>query len=272
MKRSLIKDLTKPAEGARPVYFFGGLASHVLTYRPLARVIDDRWWLRGVLYPVYAGGDPNVASIEALASSMRTALDDAEDPIVLSGFSVGGTIAYQIAVHLTAQGRRAGVVMIDSQPAELRKLWLQRRHPKVRRAIRLFRKARNFLQKARQKQEDHDPKALPEFTWTPEDPQVRIFQRENREAARIYLPPRSNVPVVMLKAVPPRIPRWIARICWPVRDNGWGLVAPVLGVLPVSAGHHTIMARENHPDVAAALNKGFQMICDRLEGGDKPAQ
>ena len=264
MKRSLIKDLTKPAEGAFPVYFIAGLAGHVLHYRPLARLLAERWLLRGILYPVYAGGSPRTASLEDLADQMRAALDDPQDPVVLAGYSVGGTIAYEIAVALRRQGRRAGVVMIDSQPRSLRRQLRKRRLPMVRRAIRLGRKVVQGWQGLMGRQAHRDPDAPPEVKWTPEDPQVRIFQIESREAVRAYVPPGSDVPVVILKAVTPRVPLWLARIYWPGADNGWRFVAPVAAVLPVSATHHTIMEGETQLALASALAEGCGIIHDAL--------
>ena len=266
MKRSLIKDLTKPAEGARPVYFIAGLAGHVLHYRPLARQLDRQFWVRGILFPVFAGDDVSIADVPDLAERMMEAFHEAPEPIVIVGYSIGGTVAYDMACRLAAQGRRVSVVMIDTSVRHLRMRMIAERSPLRRVEVATKRGVRrllvtptvglkNFATLGRFKRK----------AWRPELPEAQRFKDESWAASRSYVPPKSDVPIVMIRAVPPWQPDWTRTVYWPEADRGWGAVAPVIAVVPSPGTHVSIAEPKNFDALAAALNQAITTTFDYLD-------
>lgn len=76
----------------------------------------------GKFYNVYAvraagllPGDPVEDSIDAMADAAVTALDG-RVPRLVFGWSLGGTIAWEVCVRLAAQGARPDLVIVDSSP------------------------------------------------------------------------------------------------------------------------------------------------------------
>jgi len=271
VQRALLKDLTR-AEGAEGlVHVVAGLSGHPMQFRPLARRLSGAWRMRGVLYPIWAGGDAHCPSVEALAGDMVPALADAAEPVILFGYSFGGTVAYAIACRLAQQGRRTAVVMLDSHVAELRRrAW--RKQPLLLRGLRRARKGvrrvlRTLPREALLRLRGKGP--LP-GGWAPRDEPLRSFHFESLAASRRYVPPRSDVPIVMIRAVKPKGPAWLRRIWWPEKDHGWGDVAPVVAVLPCPATHLTI-ARHDHVDrLAPRAEEAFRIALRAARGQPRP--
>lgn len=260
MQRSLLKDLTRADPGAGRVHVIGGLAGHPLYFRPLARALSRSWRMRGLLYPIWAGGSPHCPSVEALAAEMAAALEDDGAPVILFGYSFGGTVAYAIAFRLARDGRRAAVVMLDSSVAELRRRAWRKRPPVVRLLLLMQRGLRNLVWKwprsavlvalgKGQRPGDRAPREEP----------LRSFHFESLAASRCYVPPRSDVPIVMIRAVPRRFPPWLRRVYWPEKDRGWSDVAPVVGVVPCIGTHKTVARPANVDALAPAANAAFEI-------------
>ncbi len=243
---SLLKPLAKDADGAPVIYIVPGLSGHALEFRPLARALAPRWALIGVLYPVFTGSDTRYERLQDLAKDMVRDFEDLPDPIILAGYSIGGTIAYEMACLLRSQQRKVALVMIDSSVRALRYA--------IPRPIRRLRKylllrPRRFL--------GFSELARPRRVLKQES--VRIFDVDQRQAVRDYQPTKSDVPVVMVRAISGLI--W--RNYWQGRDYGWSRVATVTDSIKCRGNHNTIVRPQHLEDLSRALDKAFTRVFDK---------
>jgi len=261
------RDIAKAAKGARTVYFFAGLAGHILRYRPLARLLNAKWRMHGVHYPVFAGGESDVDDIATLANQMAPALEAAEEPIVLAGYSIGGLVAYEIARKLRASGRQVAVVMIDTTTrrmlANLRRQRPMWQHIVLRLQLAF---ARIFVRWPTAALRRFRLAAPVKPSVLPDAAPAREFFYACQRAARTYLPPESDVPVIVIRAVSPLQPSWLPRVFWRGPDRGWGLVAEVLDVIPCPGDHLTIADPKNATALAKSLDQAFDIAFASLKG------
>lgn len=298
----LIKDLTRAENGARKVYILTGLAGHVLHLRPLGKALRHKWHMRGILYPVFAGGKMACPSLEHLAERMTAAVDDAEQEPVLIGYSVGGVIAFEIARRLADQGKRPTVVMIDTQ---LRQLASQLPDPlltrmaarseqfiaalprKLRRFVRrelagakkLFwtwpaaglrhlwnrlpqRFRKRFAPKPPTPHIPGDPHGIEVPHWISLDDPLMEFYIAQTLATRRYVPSPAPVPVVVVRARPYLMPEAVYRMAGSYGDHGWHLVTEVLGVVVSRGSHGSIVDNENLPRLAKAVDMALKIAFD----------
>lgn len=258
LQRSLLKSLTKPTDAARPVFLIAGLGGHVLQFRPLARGVAPKWHLTGVHYPIFAGGSAHYPSIETLCAEMSKPLEKIEGPIVLLGYSIGGTVAYQIATDLRQQGKDVAVVMIDTTVRVLRR----RRGPValVLQKVFLTWPRRLFQIKPRKST----------LGRLHEEPDLRNFIDEKIAAMSDYHPPKSAVPVVLIRADSHRKwRRWINGPFWPSPTHGWSRVAPVVGVVRCPGNHLTIIEPQNLEVLITAVRKALEIAYDSLAEASK---
>lgn len=278
--RQALKDLTTPAEGATEVYVLAGLAGHVLQFRPLAQKLHPRWHLRGILYPPFVSNDMACASIEELVDRMMPMLGDLpRDPVFL-GYSIGGTIAFEMASRLTAEGHRPGIVMIDSNPRFLR----QRSPPHEKFLLRLTTGTRRlFLRWPRsviwrlqsavklagepQSRKQRFDDGVPVPAWIAPEAPLMQFYRESWFASGRYQPKPAPVRVVMVRSVGPNDSAWLRRIYWPRKDHNWRLVADVVGVVPCVGNHVSIVDTGNLDTLSEAVGCALQMAFDARDRG-----
>ncbi|WP_342071602.1 thioesterase domain-containing protein [Yoonia algicola] len=260
LPRSSLKSLTKQSDTARPAYLIAGLGGHVLKFRPLARGIADAWHLTGVQYPVFAAGSAHCTSIENLCAEMSKPLENHEGPIVFLGYSIGGTIAYQMATDLRQQGKDVAVVMIDTTVSVLR----PKRGPMALALQKIFLTwPRRLLGiKARKST----------LGRLPDEPVLRNFVDETIAAMDGYHPPKSAVPVVLIRADSHRKwRRWINGPFWPSPTHGWARVAPVAGVVRCPGNHLTIVEPQNLEALITAVHTALGIAYESLAGGRKNA-
>jgi thioesterase domain-containing protein len=106
------------AEGDRPPLF--GVPGHngdVFCYVPLARHLDAGQPLLGVQPPGLDGEAP-LRSLEALAAFEVEQIRRyrPQGPYLLAGYCAGGTIAFEIARQLTAQGAHVALLALIASP------------------------------------------------------------------------------------------------------------------------------------------------------------
>ncbi|HEV2145827.1 MAG TPA: amino acid adenylation domain-containing protein [Longimicrobiaceae bacterium] len=109
----------RPAGGERPLFFVHGAGGSVLSYAALARHL-------GSGRPFYAlqargldGDAAPLATVAEMAASYSHAVQEVqpEGPYLLGGWSMGGTIAFEMARQLEAAGRRVErLVLVDAAP------------------------------------------------------------------------------------------------------------------------------------------------------------
>jgi len=259
LARPLLKPLTQPTAASRQAYIISGLGGHALQFRPLANLLLPDWHLTGILYPVFAGGENTCSSITELAIPLRAALEEEKGPLVLIGYSFGGAIAYQMAAELRAQGRQVAVILIDTSIRSLR-----RRPRRFARGLRnlFYKKPRRILAKLRSGQHPQGQQGQQgaRAVWKPKDASVAEFVEESRRAMRIYAPPRSDVPIVLIRAASHYDwTLWLDGKFWPSPTHGWSRVAPVAGVVRGPGDHFKIIAPENTAALAMAMDDALVM-------------
>src|SRR5690606_27141509 len=104
-----------------PLFFFHPAGGLCWGYRGLAHALEPRRKVYGLQSPALDLSQPLPQSIAALSGGYAAAIVALHDgrPIHLAGWSVGGIIAQDVAVHLRAKGYRVGLVaLLDAYPSE----------------------------------------------------------------------------------------------------------------------------------------------------------
>lgn len=113
--------LARGTPGRMPLFAIHPAGGIAWNYRTLARALQPARDVHGLQSPVLDPAAPLPESIEVLAAdyAARIAVLHPQGPVHLLGWSVGGIIAQAIAVHLQAQGREIGaLVLLDAYPSE----------------------------------------------------------------------------------------------------------------------------------------------------------
>ncbi|MEO1776736.1 MAG: alpha/beta fold hydrolase [Pseudomonadota bacterium] len=256
--RPITLPLAAPAAGQRRHYYlFGGVGGNVMALRPTARRLAPRRQGIGVLHPTIAGRTDVAQDLRSVVDFFVEALSEQMDgkPMLLAGYSFGGAIAYEVAVALRRRGAPAGVVMLDTQVAALRR----KRHPLVVRSQRLLRRsARRVLEVTRLRKPLPPPPDPMAAGYTSSREEIRSMAGAMRRDRRAYRPQASDTPVVLVRAARPT-DQELEFV--PSPDLGWSQVTPVTSVI-VTPGSHVRMASPPH-DEAFAQNLGDAL--DRLE-------
>lgn len=222
-----------------------GLGGHVLQFRPLAAALLPKWHVTGILYPIYAGSGKSYPTLEGLADDMVGALENIEGPVVFVGYSMGGAVAFDIACRLRKQGRSVVVVMIDTSVPALR-----RRYGGILRRMRrlLFIWPMKILGIKRN--------TAP--AWQPKEENVQKFVAENRTAVNNFIPEKSDVQIILVRAIPKDKFAWLWGQNWPSRDYGWSAVARVEAIFHCPGNHVTVIEPEYQGGLAKALDQAFE--------------
>jgi surfactin family lipopeptide synthetase C len=108
----------RPGGYKTPLYFIHPSGGSVLCYLPLVRSMDADRPAYGLQSPgLYAEREPFM-EIEQMAAHYIEAIRalQAEGPYYLAGWSMGGMLAYEMALQLQAAGQRVGLVaLLDTQ-------------------------------------------------------------------------------------------------------------------------------------------------------------
>ena len=117
--------------GARPPLFcLHDLSGTVVAYRRLAAHLSDERPVYGLQYPGQDRTEPPRLGLEALAARYCAAIRGQQPggPYHLAGFSLGGTLAYEVARQLSAAGQEVALLALldstapGSDPKGLRRL------------------------------------------------------------------------------------------------------------------------------------------------------
>ncbi len=235
-----------PAAGAHRrvvcVHPAGGTA---FCYLSLAKVLPQRYGVYGIQSPGVNPGESFLPTVEAMAESYLRLIEPALDggPLVLTGLSYGGSVAYEMGRRL-AEGGYPGVsvLLLDTQGTD---------DPAERAEI--------------------EPVDLAEFRdklikfngMYPgiEDAQIEQYFRvynNNRLSMREYLTPPSPARLVLLQAVANREPEDVAQALefWTRRAG-----APSgLTVQVVECDHWEILETDEVRGVAALIEAEFDAL------------
>jgi enterobactin synthetase component F len=113
--------LARGEPGRAPLFVIHPAGGIAWNYRALARALQPARDVHGLQSPVLDPEQPLPHSIDALAADYATRIvaQQPDGPVHLLGWSVGGIIAQAIAVHLQAQRREVGaLVLLDAYPSE----------------------------------------------------------------------------------------------------------------------------------------------------------
>lgn len=239
--RPLSVPLTRDTAG-QPVWLVSGLGGHVIPFRPLARRLAPDVRLTGLLYPVFAGEPEPPADLAALARRMRRDLP-AEGPVLLAGYSLGAAVAWEIAHLLAAEGRAAGVIVIDGRPPRLARL----RPAPVRLIGRFARRLRGQPVGYKDRQPMQDlPRLAAASYFAPLD-----------AAWASWVPQPCDVPLVVIRATDPPPDGW-RRVFAP--DLGWSAAGEVRAVLDVAGAHRDLFQPPQDAALARALHAAVGLL------------
>jgi len=100
--------------GRAPLFCVHEMSGNVIVYRHLAARMHTEQPVYGVQYPDPTAERPRTLGLDAMASRYVEAIRSvqAKGPYQLLGFSLGGLIAYEIAVRLRAAGERVALLAL----------------------------------------------------------------------------------------------------------------------------------------------------------------
>ncbi|MEU7768122.1 thioesterase domain-containing protein [Nocardia sp. NPDC049190] len=109
--------LAVPLTPPRPLFCVTGANGLAYQFRPLAAALGPWCAFTALQAPGHDGAEPTLSTVEALAQRYLRDIRAVQPsgPYLISGYSLGGLMAYEIACRLRAAGEEVGeVVLIDS--------------------------------------------------------------------------------------------------------------------------------------------------------------
>jgi amino acid adenylation domain-containing protein len=116
--RSLVP--IRPAGSKKPLFLVHGLGLNVLLYTTIVNYLDPEQPVYGLQAKGLNGVDKPLDTIETIAAYYISEIQsiDKEGPYSLAGFSLGGRIAYEMALQLDAMGKKVSFIGILDATAE----------------------------------------------------------------------------------------------------------------------------------------------------------
>ena len=107
-------------EGRRNVVCIHPAGGTAFCYLSLAKVLPEHVGVYGVQSPGLNPGESTEPTVEAMAEAYLRLIEPMTDrPLILTGLSFGGLVAYEMARRLTAAGhRQVSVVLLDTQGSD----------------------------------------------------------------------------------------------------------------------------------------------------------
>ncbi len=229
-----------PASEARPprVFLISGAGGHVFPFAPVARELQKKWDILGVLHPGILDSEPTLDSIPEFADRMGKAIraSQPEGPYFIVGYSFGAAVAHELGRRLAQAGETVGIVLVDLQLVQLATLRYRAWYTRTKIEKMFARKG--------------DKGAQPGFL---QDPNLDPIEKARlsisiRNMARIldkYRPEKSRAPTVVITAEVKDEPG-------EAEDLGWGKVAPLVEVT-TTPGNHLEMFRDQYMEGFARL-------------------
>jgi len=252
--------------GSRPPLFLvAGVGGHVLIFRELARLLGDEQPVFGLQGIGLDGKEPPISNMERIARRYIEEIVSIQPqgPYYISGWSMGGVIAYEIARQLLAEGRELGALIVLDAYAPWALSFSQRlrlhldsiRKRPWRSRLRYIWQRITHQCEAISRRLGYDRPA--EGLTGPTADRVRDSSLAQFEALRRYRPGPLPADLVLLRA------EQTAEIRDPRADDpqlGWGaLVQGRIDVLPIRGSHTGIFVGQNVEHVAAAFNRALTL-------------
>ena len=111
----------KPNGSKPPFFCVHGLGGNVLEFSDLARHLDDDQPFYGLQSQGLDGKQPRLTSVEEMAAHYLKEMRELQPvgPYLIGGRSLGGTIAFEMACQLRAEGHEIGLLaLLDTYPAQ----------------------------------------------------------------------------------------------------------------------------------------------------------
>jgi thioesterase domain-containing protein len=247
------------------LFLAAGVGGYVLIFRELARLLGDEQPVFGLQGIGLDGKEAPVCDMEQIARRyiQEIVSIQPQGPYYLSGWSMGGVIAYEIARQMLADGRELGALIVLDAYAP----WALSFGQRVRLHLDSIRK-RSWRSRLRYvwQRLTHQCEVMArrlgydrpaEGLTGPTADRVRDSSLAQFEAFRRYRPKPFPGNLVLLRA------EQTAEIRDPRADDpqlGWGvLVEGSVEVLPIRGSHTGIFVGQNVEHVAAALNRALAM-------------
>ena len=109
----------QPEGDGEPIFFIHDGAGYIFQYEPLAKVVGKNRPVYGLIPPDWDGQKRPISSISTMADDYIKVIKAVQPsgPYHLSGFSIGGVLAYEIACKLKAMGDSMGTLaLIEPTP------------------------------------------------------------------------------------------------------------------------------------------------------------
>lgn len=118
---AIVRDSVQIKQGCidQAIFYLPGVGGHTLNFYHLANSMTIPLSQYGLNLPGLDGARPILHSIEAMASYFITQITAVQPkgPYYLCGFSMGGTIAYEMALQLNRQGQKVAFLAVLGTPA-----------------------------------------------------------------------------------------------------------------------------------------------------------
>jgi thioesterase domain-containing protein/acyl carrier protein len=189
--------VTLQAQGDGPPLFLIHEASgNLFSYRELVDLLGQQRKIYGLLYPGQDQDPTPALSIPQMAAIYVDAIAQvqAAGPYLLVGYSMGGSVAYEIARQLRSRGQQIGLlVLIDAGTLDAQLRGLQRAARKLSDHLGIMSEQR--------------PSTWPAYVWNALRKEVDQYRRRPRVAAESH----TNGPVIA-PGLPERLRRLISDI------------------------------------------------------------
>jgi acetoacetyl-CoA synthetase len=241
--------LLRPGDTLMPLFIVHGHGGSVMELRPLARALSAEAAVYGIRASGFEPGEPVYDRVEDMARIYLKAIKvlQPHGPYLLSGYSLGGLVAYEIARLLAGEDRVALLVLLDSTVHERywpRAAWLEHFRRRLAHhlsslrgqepwaiAAGIGRSIRAMVRRLRVASEAAVP-ADPEGERLPES--VRRLRAAGLAAFSAYRPCTSDVPMTVLRSDLRE-----STLCDPRRV--WEPLSPSMTLIDVPGNHVTMI-------------------------------
>jgi amino acid adenylation domain-containing protein len=248
----------RPAAGGPTLVLVHDFTADLLSYTALLRSLDPELGLLGLRWDGQLAGDAE--TVEALASRYLERLTQAlpRGPYHLVGYSIGGTIAWEMARQLEARGDELALLTLIDIPNYVRHMVLLERF--------LSTAARNILAWLRGMSLNSKLALISASVGRVPNP-ARLLalvrsQRRMKSMAMAYSPGPVAGPVLLLASDLQR------KGLGP--DLGWGELCPALSVERIGGDHISIMNEVHAPACARAIHDHLARTRAAPRDGDEP--
>ncbi len=254
----------KPSGTRLPFFCVHGAGGEVLSFAPLAMLIDANQPFYGIRALGSARSETPLNRIETMAARYLGELRrvQPEGPYHLGGYSGGGVIAFEMAQQLIRQGHEVALcVLFDTYRPGLRMYWAGRAAYKLARSVANPAELRALVDRLRQREPMADV-ALRELDDPSDDYDEEIEARDERRRLRAVVTKATFQALDSYKITPYpgtivllRSAELASRDFLSPRDRGWGRLAAHLEIRDIPGDHYKMFEPPNVSVVGSRLDE-----------------